>query len=990
MLEDVSRALLVECINADQFPGQIAGIFPFLKGWLQRRGATVRWVRYGISTANLHAHGRDAVTLDAEELDVLLRVAAELRPDTLVLTHALWEDHVAALQRVVPDVRLVPLAALEGHMAWEHDRGDLVPDYRFEAGNEAAARPDRQNVYVMVRDGCGYRRSIASNPCYADVLLPEGIRAQGCAFCGMKSAELARTGQRTRDWLALQLRAIHADHLAAGRPLNALLFENVEQPDNLEFALRTMAELGLTGAKVLVGARTDRLVQLADVLREWLAEREDTDAALHVFVSGLENFSGDELLRMNKGTTPLDGVRAVNLVQELELRYPRNFNYSGYAPFSVIFFTPWTTFADLHLNLRLVQHLGIEAQVGNLFMARLRLHPDVAMTFLARRDGLLVDDVADPALRLNRRKLFREEQAWRFRDPRLEPVNRIATRLEADTAFEGDPLHGRVQEALHRVRAADPTPDGRSADAERRRLVALLLAIVDVARGLDDPQAPETLLDAAVAALVERARAARPVTGADEARGPAPSFRVGETPLPPGAWLTRVLPLVGAGHVPVLTVDGLTPASAAALDPAVLRAAGLEYLLETPRDGVPGVLHVARERAAIARRSALDRALRAGAPEERQAALEEAARLAGAPACCARAWATSGWARAGVPGWAALALRLRTPGALPASCNPLLLPGIAFYPCGPACETGRRRLSEWTVRLGLATPEDLRVHLFPLDRAAPDELVALTPVSREPRGLRYDAAAIAPGDDPLRTRLRQGDRLRFVPGQVQLWSHERLVETWSASVGAWDPQRSVDGAFWTALAEAALRHADPEAREAAARATAEARRRTADARLRTAPAPSVASASPAPAPAAESGPDGAGRLEEGARHGPEDPARPERRVPAEGGEGLARRAGTLRIEFVDRRGDLPEMVFFLGQVRDTDPTVARVGQLGLAHAPCPTGKAFRACVEALEETMRAIPTAPSERNRLAWERAIHKAVGRTALGRRFHCEVDQL
>jgi hypothetical protein len=974
VLEDVHRALLVECINADQFPGQIAALLPVLKGWLRARGVSVRWLRYGVSSANLHRHGRDSVTLADGELNVLLRAAAELRPDTIVGTHPLFEEHVAALRGLVPGLRLVLLPELDVRVAWIHGGPDgVTPDYRFEPANVAAAQPDRQNVYVLAGDRCGYRAAVAANPCYAELDLPARVRPRGCAFCGTQMTDDAAPREATLDRITCQLRAIQADYPAAGRPLNALLFEDIGQAANLGHALAVLDELGMTDVPVLFGARTDRLRQAGDLLRGWLSARAGTGAALHVFVTGLENFSAAELLRMNKGTTPLDNLAAVDLLQELELRHPGTFACSGYAPFSVILFTPWTTFADLHLNLRLVQQLGIEAQVGNLFMARLRLHPDVAMTFLADRDGLLVDDVADPALRLNRRKLFFEERAWRFRDERLEPVNRIATRIEPEEGLAGDALYGQVQAVL----AAAPPPDADCPGAERRHFVAFLLAVVDVARARAEVLDAEALL--AAAAALWRARTAALAAVPAQGAGAADSlrFRVGEEALPFPAWLARVLPLVADGALPVLAVEGLAAADVADLDRGALRAAGLEHLLEAPRADTPGALLVGRERAAVARRLGLRRWLGPDAPAPQgPAAREEAARLAGAPDCCARAAAADPWARAGAPGWAAVALRAAGPEEAPASGNPLLLPGLAFRPCRPDCAAAGERLAGWARRLGVGAPDEDVVQVFPLDPAAPGELVALRLVAREPDGLRYEPAAITPGPGPLRARLREGDRLRLVPGQVQLWSGPRLVDVWSADVGLWDPRRRVDTAAWAALAAATLRRRDPQQRAAVDRAAALARAAAVDRAIRAASAAASAPAEPAAAPAdpAVAGPAPV----------PFAPSAPDPQV------ALAQRPGTLRVTFLDRRAELPSMTFYVGAAEEGDPTVKRVGQVGLAHAPCPTGKAFQLCVRALEGALRAIPTPPNERNFLGWERIIHREVDRSPVGRRFHCAVDQL
>jgi hypothetical protein len=827
-LAGARAALLVEFINAGQFPGQIAKGYPFLQGWCRALGLGARWLRYGIATDNFFRHGVDAVTLSPAELDRLLAVARSDRPDVVFLTHALRGEQTEALRAAAPGVRVVVYdefvdrelgrggpEAYDVHALVERD--DVRPDYRWEAGNAAAARRDRDNVYLLLRRRCGYREPVEENPLYAGLPLGPAVRTRGCAFCGETAAQAGagRPGLTPVECLRRQLEALRASFPPdgpGGRRPNAVLMENLESAAALRTVAAELERLGFDDTKMLFGMRLDRLLALEETFRAELPRLAARGRAVHVYVLGLESFSDDQLLRLNKGFRGVQALAAVRLLRELEARWPGAFHFSGYMSLAMILFTPWTTLEELDLDLGLVAHLGLEATIGNLFLARLRLHPDLAVTALARKDGLLAADTSDEGLVLNRRKLFPHELPWRFRDPRLELVNSVAVRLEDATgAGEGDddgpddPLAGPVR-AL-KARHTGPGWD-------RRRLVALLRAVAAAARTSAAPLPADELLR----------RAERLFQGGETAARlalPRTRFRLGEAALDLPAYLRRLVPLLDEGGTRALTVAQVDPAALTEALVAELAAAGVRAVwgaaapapAPTARGG-GAPLHLARGAEQAERAQALGAAARdAGDPPAAAAARREAALLAGVPACCAAAWAESPFGRVGLPAWGAVLVRAAVPGPIDPWLSPFLVPDLAFVPCSAACVAAARRYRAWFERLGpevtrpAAEARVLLVRLADLDQAA-----TLAP-ARDGEWLRYAREDVR-GVGALPREVARGERLRVALAQVQVWEGERVAAQWTAQVALWDPARAHAPEAWRELALAAQAAADPDTQRA--------------------------------------------------------------------------------------------------------------------------------------------------------------------------------
>lgn len=837
-LETAERVLLVEFINADQFPGQVCRTFPFIVGYLNHFDVASRWLRFALPTTHLLHHDRDVVTLDEDELELLRAIAASLRPDLVIATHPMVSDQIDELQRLLPhaafawgDAELFHDAprSRDSERAFrgisELDRPGFSPHYAWEAGNDAALRKDRHNIYLLPARRCGYFTSVRHNPWYESVELPPSVDG-GCAFCcgrvtpdepNGRSLWVAE-GPTKASWIARQIQAI-ASSLGPDRLPNALLLEDVESPQNVLDTVRALenAEM-LDTVKVLVGIRVDRLLELASWLDDELARSTGSRGELvfQVFSCGLESFSEDELGRLNKGSTPLMNLNAVNLLWELELGHAGRFYFSGYRGLSMILFTPWTTLADLHLNVRLIQHLELQNAIGNAFVSRLRLHPDLAVTFLARQDGVIIDEEPDAVLRSNRRKLFREELSWRHLDERVSAVSRVVARLDPDPSLVDDAVYKRINEVFVEPHSEVADLDGPG----RRRLMfevflCLLEAALDEQRALDDVE----LIDGARKHLESRrlaveSRRARPRT-----------FRLGDQHYELGTYLELVIPLVKNGSKPALSIERLGDGDVKAGDLQLLDRAGLHHALLRDDLNDMSTLFIARGRIELLALLRLEEQIaNPSSRRQRADACVRAGQLYGYPKCCARSWSATTRPHVVRATWSAMELRSRKPGDITGAVNPALAGGLGFVPCSPSCTAARRVLTTWLSLLDV----DIECHrgattatLFHLDADDGDELVAFRVLSASDSSLRFDPDSIEHPSDmdegsELRRWLSTGDELRFAPGQIQLLRESSIRQLWTASVGLWYGRRSWHGEFWRALSSAAQRRDDPDSSKAAA------------------------------------------------------------------------------------------------------------------------------------------------------------------------------
>lgn len=810
------RALLLEFVNGDQFPGRISGFLPFIRGYLDLHGVPSRWVRFGISTTNLLEHERDEITLARDELALLGAVIDELAPTHVVVTDLVHAPQLEALRARAPGAAFVSqehfagLPDLPAFRGVEHLSDPAFwPAYAWEAGNAAARRRELDNVYLGLVERCGHRGPVATLARYAAVDDARVARHRGCTFCSnwQDGGDGSEHGAVTPPgWLRRQLDAIARSRGTADRLPNAVLLTVVPGPRLFEECLAALRQNGMLGTvQLLFGIRADQVPWVARLLRPALADEAGGKLTAGIYATGIESFDGDELTLYNKAITPAQACAAINTYRELAEEFPGRFWYTGV---SFLLFTPWTTLESLRLNFGLLRLMEVTLkEAGNVFQSRLRLHGALPITALAERDGLVEEDEPDAVLKMNRRKLFAEERPWRFLDPRLRPLSRVVLRYDLLESGLVDPLARRVEAQL---RAAQP--GWRRGDD-----LALLEFTIDQLDALlaSPSEVPdeETLL----ARAVERARSRRAVTATPRAR------RIGEERLSVGRLIARLAPLVRSGLEPVLAVPDVSAADLAAAAPAL---DGLHAALAPGRagDARAATLFVAADPGLLADRVACEARLHAEDPAARAAAAAERGRLHGQPACCVRADAARAGATLGVCGWTVLGAAAE-PAWSGFPLDALVVPAIGVVPCRPGCPEAAERHRARRDALGIALAPGA-AWVFSLGFDSDGELVALPGATVDGDALRYDPDRVAPGEGEARAVLRRGELLRDVPGQLRVHRGGELVGLLTASHAVWHPARSRDGEAWRELAKAAARSELARRSRERAPAPAEAAERT--------------------------------------------------------------------------------------------------------------------------------------------------------------------
>ncbi|MDF1564653.1 MAG: hypothetical protein P1V51_16540 [Deltaproteobacteria bacterium] len=754
--------LFVEFVNADQFPGRINARFPLVSGYFRSRGVPTRWIRFGVSTLNLMENDRDEITLTEEELARLLALSREHAPALVVITDALHRPQLEALRAAAPGVQLLCLSDDHQGGLFHETRirmqvaPGLRPFYGFEPGNAAAEQRRIDNVYLLTTEGCGHHLQLAINPRLAQLDLSSFGDNLGCTFCTSSRDPLGNPKEselrvrNLRAWIEQQVETLAEDRRAVGRLPNAVLFERLPGKGVQEACLEALGRVGLDDElQVLFAVRTNRMRAFEERMEEHFAAHPDSPLCFGIYASGIESFSDRELELYNKGATSLDSVHAFVALRRLSHRYPDRFWYTG---LSFLLFTPWTSLDSLHLNVGLMMSLGISRkESGNIFQSRLRLHEGLPLKLLAEQEGLLVDEVSDPVLVMNRRKLFSEEHPWRYADPRLEPLTQIVLRFDLLEEAGDDPVTGEIAAALAPLA-------GRGKVTDDRLLLPFLLALVEEATAAEEVLELPLLLRRATARLAER-------LAARAAPAPLQRFRLGHALFTLPGLLERLSKLGKAGPA-IIALQGLEPRDD--FDPAraLLVDAGYGYALDEER----GALLLAadsRDLEAWRGADALGRA-----------------RLQGLPACCAEAAARAEASEdlPGGPAWRAWGARLEHAGALPETLLPLV-PALDFARCSPDCAAADRILAGWLEALGLASDPG-EAHLLGLEVSG--SLSSFRVRRREAGLLHYDPGTLRSSDPELLALLQRGDRLRQEPAQIQILAGDRLLACLTATHALWE------------------------------------------------------------------------------------------------------------------------------------------------------------------------------------------------------------
>lgn len=446
--------LLLEFLSADPFRQFRSDLFPFYYGHAVAHGVPVRWLTLGVRRETL----ADPFIMEPRRAEIaqLAAIIAAHQPRVL-LCNERWQPQLCEeFAQRWPDLRValtdqdMPQWQLRAHVdevfGLPPSPGprylvDVAqPRHAPEALNDLA-RQLKPIIKVISGPNCVYARPMDTNPCFAGLDLPPGMKRHGCSFCG---ATLEKYPYET-PLLPLVLAQIHAAvrDVPADQRADVYLIDGILAFLHLRDLTQALLAAALPPSTFLFGCRVDELLRAAPVLDDVLPRLAASGHALHIQNIGVENLSPAENERLNKHISVDEVRRALEHLTRWEASFPQAFSFWRQGGFGFITFTPWTTLADLQANLDAIESTGLLAlsrQVAaptdlSLFAtSRLILLPGRALTLLAERDGLLEAQFADAAAASNASggclvSWQQHELPWRFARPEVAAIYAVLARL---------------------------------------------------------------------------------------------------------------------------------------------------------------------------------------------------------------------------------------------------------------------------------------------------------------------------------------------------------------------------------------------------------------------------------------------------------------------------------------------------------------------------------------------------------------------------------
>ena len=822
----VGPLLLVELAVDRRFQRGVC--FPFVFAWAKEQGIAVRWVRYGLPAAGVGVVDGGGAGPGRDDLEALAGITRGLVPARIMLSHMPPPPMLATLHAAAPRARIAWVMCgagdeesrrvlgergLEAFDVASDDLGELVgrpdprvrgaglferttPDYGFEAGNPLAARIDPM-PFVVIGNECTYSAPIARNSFLDGVDTRICVRRGGCSFC-TRPESADRWDEDPLELMERQLSAVARTCPRTSGPLCVrIVGENAVR--NADRLAALTARLFTEPMGLLLDSRADKLIEHKDVLRRGLVALAGTGHRLHLSLIGIESFSSAELERLNKGLDAATNLRAIRTLFELEREHPETFGFREHGGLSVITFTPWTRPEELDLNLTVVRTAGVAQMAGKLLGGRLRLYGPLPLTQVARRDGLLRKSYDDPLLDTARQGFYEAEIPWTFRDPVMEPINRILCRMGDELAADEDQLMGDARKLVIHAQ-------------ERRGLdIVALAALVtrtamSVASTTDEPVTAEGLLDAVRARIDE-----------DVAKGPADERLQRHATTFDAALQGRIGTMTVDRLLdlkPVIKVEPLREAEARTFEQDA-RLPHVRVRRRVAPAGAPGLWEafVGRHVADVERAVACTETIHAPASREDWAkAATDVGRLLGYPDCCIRAHVDDGSPLSEHHGWLTVARRVAAGGTVPFELNPGCDTVIDHVPCALTCEPTLERARTMLAALASEPATERRLlqrlsnpHVLLLEQQ--DTFVELVPEHEPSERFRYRAGAQRGVGEDLRA-LVAGDELVLEPECTVVLRGGRATASLSGRAFVWWHRRTFQTAFWSALTD--LLRAAPE------------------------------------------------------------------------------------------------------------------------------------------------------------------------------------
>jgi len=430
------RLLLVELVPDEPDRQFRTCAYPFLLGLARSLGWRASWVALGVRYDPSLRY-----TLGPADLQLLRAELRRQKPDIVVLNERLRDGQWAGLAcggarpvycPIEDDLAALGVFAREELGAEGPGLDDPFLAERLRPGFtrrvlNAAPWAAWAPIRVMAGPRCAYRTRAADHPLYRRLGLPS--RHMGCSFC---FAGLLPARPCARDPVAFAARTAAAcrSRPPAG-PERRFVFVGHELWLRLEDFAAALARQGVRAAELGFMPRLDEFLAQRRTLARLLPRLAGRDLSLRLYGMGVENFSSAENRRLNKGITAAQVHEAAALTAKLRTRWPRHFRYPS-KHLSTILFTPWTTPADLLINLRHIARCPL-IHHGSALGSRLQLFPGRPITALAERDGLLVREGDERCYNSGCIVAAdQEELPWRFAHPQTGALWRLARRLSTN------------------------------------------------------------------------------------------------------------------------------------------------------------------------------------------------------------------------------------------------------------------------------------------------------------------------------------------------------------------------------------------------------------------------------------------------------------------------------------------------------------------------------------------------------------------------------
>lgn len=475
--------LLCELLGPDPFRHYRNEVFPFILGMCRKAGIDAAWLTIGVSVKSGETE-RFFIDLEPGDREALKEAVTSRGATGIVFNESIETDLADFLRDAFPSLTIKCLGDLDvtaqgslkagtvrrlaGFLGLNLDEGvvdmdsalldEIEPVYAREPLEESRL-PELVFLRVLLGKECAHSKPLAKNPFYGSIDLDAATHDRGCAFC--------MAGDKKSDWLpgtdALELAFRQIERAAtdviddaARQALHTLddgrlkfIIQGAAAFRRLDSFLHGICKRDLPPSAFLFSCRADELLARSETLESRLPELEKRGHAIHIWVMGIENFSQEENMRLNKHIDARQILEVTHLMDRLEQKHPDGFNFTRYGGFSFILFTPWTRIDDLRTNIAWARKIGISRD-SFFLRSRIQLLRGRPISLLAQHDDLVVERFSEPYFDSGCIQSHHDQElSWRFLHAPVAIIYRLGSRLHPEsTDLEDDSLYLHVQHAV--------------------------------------------------------------------------------------------------------------------------------------------------------------------------------------------------------------------------------------------------------------------------------------------------------------------------------------------------------------------------------------------------------------------------------------------------------------------------------------------------------------------------------------------------------------